>query len=57
VEFLIAAVVAGVLFAVTMMVVIYRAVGAAFDWLIYTFGNERATKEVEERWRSNNSAP
>jgi hypothetical protein len=51
-ELLIAAVVAGIVFAVAIMVVIYRAVGAAFDWLIYTFGNERAAREVEERWRS-----
>jgi hypothetical protein len=56
-ELLIAAVVAGVVFAVALMVVIYRAVGAAFDWLIYTFGNERAAREVEERWRSKNRAP
>lgn len=53
-ELLIAAVVAGVVFAVIMMVFIYRAVSVAFDWLIYTFGNERAAKEVEERWRSKN---
>lgn len=53
-ELLIAAVVGGVVFAVIMMVIIYRAVSAAFDWLIYTFGNERAAKEVEERWRSKN---
>jgi hypothetical protein len=54
VEFLIAAVVAGVVLALIMLVIIYRAVRAAFDWLIYTFGNERAAKEVEERWRSKN---
>ncbi len=56
-ELLIAAVVAGVVFAVIMMVVIYRAVSAAFDWVIYTFGNERAAKEVEERWRSKDRDP
>lgn len=51
-ELLIAAVVTGIAFAVTMMVVIYRAASPAFDWLIYTFGNERAATEVEKRWRS-----
>jgi hypothetical protein len=57
VELLIAIVVAGAVFAVIMMVVIYRAVSAAFDWLIYTFGNDRAAKEVEKRWLSKKKAP
>jgi hypothetical protein len=52
VELLIAAVIAGVVLAVFLMVVIYRALSVAFDWLIYTFGNERAASEVEKRWRS-----
>jgi len=54
-ELLIAAVVTGVVIAVALAVtlwkVIARAVDNAFDWLISTFGNERASREVEERRR------
>lgn len=49
-ELLIAGAVAGVVLAVIMMVLVYRAVGVAFDWLICTFGNERAATEVDHRF-------
>ncbi len=54
-ELLIAAVVGGVLLAAVLMTVIWkvvsRAVDNGLDWLIHTFGNEQAAREVEERWR------
>ena len=55
-ELVIAAVVGGVALAVVLMGVIWkvvsRAVDNGLDWLIHTFGNERAAREVEEKWRS-----
>ena len=54
-ELLIAAVVGGVLLAVALMVVIWKVVSGAvengLDWLIHNFGNERAARKVEEKWR------
>lgn len=32
-------------------IVIWKATGNAFDWIIHTFGNERAAAEIEEKWR------
>ena len=34
------AVVLGVLFAVLILVVLYRAVGNVFDWVVATFGKD-----------------
>jgi hypothetical protein len=31
--------------------VIWKATGNAFDWIIHTFGNERAAAEIEDKWR------
>ena len=45
-ELLIAAVVGGVLLALEILWIIWRAVGAAYDWIIYTFGNEQAVKRL-----------
>ena len=54
-ELLIAAVVGRVLLAAVLMTVIWkvvsRAVDNSLDWLIHTFGNEQAAREVEEKWR------
>lgn len=54
-ELLIVAVVGGVLLALGMMAVIWKVVSRAvengLDWLIHTFGNERAALEVEEKWK------
>lgn len=52
---LIGVAVAGVLLAAALMLVVWKIVGGAvengLDWLIYTFGNERAAKEIEAKWR------
>lgn len=52
-ELVIGAVVAGFLFALFLAFLIWkvvsRAVDNGVDWLIQTFGNERASREVEER--------
>ena len=52
-ELLIAAVVGGVALASVLMLVIWKVVSSAvdngLDWLIHTFGNERAARAVEER--------
>lgn len=54
-EFLIAAVVGGVLLSVAVMTVLWKVISRAFDngldWLIHTFGNEQAAKRIEEKWR------
>ena len=54
-ELLVGAVVAGVLLAAALWVIVWRIVSRAvdngLDWLIHTFGNERAAKEVEEKWK------
>lgn len=55
-ELLIAAVIGGVLLALVLLRLIWTVVSAAvdngLDWLIHTFGNERAAREVEEKWRA-----
>ena len=55
-ELLIGAVVAGVLLAAALWILVWRIVSRAvdngLDWLIHTFGNDRAVREVEEKWRS-----
>lgn len=47
--------IAGVLLAIALATVIWKVVSAAvengLDWLIHTFGNERAARKVEEKWR------
>ena len=54
-ELLIGAMVAGILLAAALWMVLWRIVSSAvdngLDWLIHTFGNERAAKEVEDKWR------
>ena len=54
-EFLIAAVVAGIVLAVALMTMLWkvfsRAFNNGFEWLIHTFGNEQAAKKIEEKWR------
>ena len=54
-ELIIAAAIGGVLLAAVLMKLIWTVVSAAvenaMDWLIHTFGNETAAKEVEEKWR------
>jgi hypothetical protein len=54
-ELLIAAVIGGVFLAVILVTVIWKIVSGAvdngLDWLIHTFGNERAAKEVEDKWK------
>lgn len=47
--------VVGAAIAVTVWIVIWRATGNAFDWLIHTFGNERAAAEIEKKWREKES--
>lgn len=55
-ELLIAAVIGGVLLAVVLLrviwVVVSRAVDNGLDWLVLTFGNDRAARSVEEKLRS-----
>lgn len=46
-EFLVAAVIAEVLFAILVMVVIYRAMGNLVDWVILTFGNAEAVGRLK----------
>lgn len=54
-EFLLAGAIAGVLLAIALFKVIWILVSSAtdnlLDWLIHTFGNERAAREVEEKWK------
>lgn len=38
-----------VLLAAFIMIVIYRAMGTLIDWLILTFGNEEAARQVRRR--------
>lgn len=55
-ELLIAAVAGGVILALglarVIWVVVSRAVDNGLDWLVVNFGNDRAAKRVEEKWRS-----
>lgn len=54
-EFLVGAVVAGIVLAAGLWLLLWRIVSRAvdngLDWLIHTFGNEEAAKRVEEKWR------
>lgn len=54
-ELLVAAVVGGVLLALGLFAVILKVVDGAvdhlLDWLVYNFGNERASQRVQEKWR------
>jgi hypothetical protein len=54
-ELLIAPVIGGILLAGVLMTLIWKVVSQAvdngLDWLIHTFGNEAAAKEVEEKWQ------
>jgi hypothetical protein len=56
VELVVAAVIGGVLLAFVLLRLIWTVVSAAvdngLDWLIHTFGNERAAREVEDKWRA-----
>ena len=42
----------GLALAAFVWVMIWKATGNAFDWLIHTFGNERAAAEIEAKWQS-----
>ena len=48
-ELLIGAAIAGVIFAVVLAWIIWRAVGTALDWVIATFGNEDASRRVRSK--------
>lgn len=48
-EILIAGAIGGLLLALLIMIVVWRAVGTAFDWLIETFGNDDAVRRLRER--------
>ena len=54
-ELIIAGAIAGLLLAVALFKVIWVLVSSAtdnlFDWLVHNFGNERAAREVEEKWK------
>ena len=50
-ELLIAAGVLGVVLAVAVWIVIWRATGTIFDWLIETFGNQESAERVRKRTR------
>lgn len=41
--------VAAALVTVGAVIVIYRAMSTVLDWLIYTFGNEGAVRELHKR--------
>ena len=47
IEFLVIAVLGGLLLAGISWVVIWRAVGSVFDWVILTFGNEGAVERLK----------
>jgi hypothetical protein len=52
IAFEVLALVGGALFAGVVWVVIWKATGNAFDWVIHTFGNVRAATQIEEKWRN-----
>lgn len=56
VELLIAAVIGGVVFALVLLKLIWTVVSAAvengLDWMIHTFGNDRAARQIEDKWRT-----
>lgn len=37
---------------VTILKLVWHATGNLLDWLIYTFGNEDAAREVKKRWET-----
>ena len=41
----------GIVAALVIFVVLYRAMSNLIDWIIYTFGNGRAVRELEQRER------
>ena len=47
---LVIAAIGGVALGLFLWWVVFRAVTRAFEWLIYTFGNEQAAQRIEERW-------
>jgi hypothetical protein len=49
-EILIVGAIAGVFLALVILWIVWRAVGNAIDWLIYTFGNENAARRIEQKW-------
>jgi mannose/fructose/N-acetylgalactosamine-specific phosphotransferase system component IID len=44
---LIAAAAAGILLAVVLMVVLYRAISNVIDWMVLTFGNDSAVARLK----------
>lgn len=54
IEFLVLAVVGGVLLAAFVWIVIFRAMGNLIDWVILTFGNPEAVERLkrERGWPS-----
>lgn len=60
-ELIIGGIIGGILLAIFLMKLIWSVVSPAVengtDWLIHTFGNERAAKEVEEKWQERGDAP
>ena len=59
-EFLVAALIGGVVLAAAVTTVLWKVFSSAFDngldWLIHTFGNEQAAKRIEEKWRQQDAA-
>ena len=58
-ELIIVGVIGGVMLAALLWKLIWTVASAAvdngLDWLIHTFGNERAAREIEEKWREKES--
>ncbi len=54
-EILIGLAVVTILLVAAIFIATWKIVGAAvenvLDWLIYTFGNDRAVEQLEEKWR------
>lgn len=55
-ELIIAGVIGGVFLAAVLwkliLTVVSGAVDNGVDWLVHTFGNEQAAREVEDKWRN-----
>ena len=53
-ELIIAAAIGGLLLATVLMKLVWTVISAAvengMDWFIHTFGNDRAARQVEEKW-------
>lgn len=49
-EIIIAGAILGVVLALVILWIVWRAVGNALDWIIYTFGNENAARRIERKW-------